>query len=542
MNRNELQARRLREAEKHRLDEAAAVQVYESYVATFKSSERDLSDKTKTFVRGGIFNPDTATTTSNEKSTPSSATHKVSETYTLGKVSTFTSSKPEEKVTPPKALVPMHNNSNSVEQPSEDPAKMSTNLFIKGIAPNVNEEALFCLFSKWGPVASVKIMWPRTQDDKSRMRNTGFVAYMARECAEKALQELDGAVFSGVELHVEWSKPIQIPVHPLALLTDAEAMGLPKLRTLVAWPVSFEQMRNSQAFVTASAPAKPSVVVVPPESKKQRFVIDYLAKVVTAKGGRKFEEVVMAKEKGNPLYAFLADKASPDYVYYKWRVYSYAQGDTEHKWSVSPFQMYAGGPWWLPPPFTRSSSDGVGLGSDETKMPLSVVNLRRFEKLLNGLTISNSKICQAMDFALDHAASAEQVVKMVANAFLSTNVTAPLMIARLFLVSDILYNSSSPAKNAYAYKPLFQKALPGIFQSLALFYRGLLGRLTAMHFKDQVERVICVWEQWSLFSTDFISLLRKTMENVPNPTNFSLKRPAESFEAAVPVPPTKKKE
>ena len=44
-------------------------------------------------------------------------------------------------------------------------------------------------------------MWPRTEDEKSRGRNCGFVAYMSRRDGERALKyllgkEIDGETFS----------------------------------------------------------------------------------------------------------------------------------------------------------------------------------------------------------------------------------------------------------------------------------------------------------------------------------------------------------
>lgn len=50
------------------------------------------------------------------------------------------------------------------------------------------------LFGEFGPLASVKIMWPRTEEEKSRNRNCGFVAYMKRKDGDKALAALKGTV------------------------------------------------------------------------------------------------------------------------------------------------------------------------------------------------------------------------------------------------------------------------------------------------------------------------------------------------------------
>ena len=56
----------------------------------------------------------------------------------------------------------------------------------------MNEEMLCQHFGKFGPLASVKIMWPRTEEERSRNRNCGFVAFMKRPDAEKALGEMKG--------------------------------------------------------------------------------------------------------------------------------------------------------------------------------------------------------------------------------------------------------------------------------------------------------------------------------------------------------------
>ena len=35
-------------------------------------------------------------------------------------------------------------------------------------------------------------MWPRTEEDKARNANCGFVAFMIRRDADRALRDLDG--------------------------------------------------------------------------------------------------------------------------------------------------------------------------------------------------------------------------------------------------------------------------------------------------------------------------------------------------------------
>ena len=56
----------------------------------------------------------------------------------------------------------------------------------------MNEDNLCQLFGKFGPLASVKVMWPRTEEEKARNKNCGFVAYMKRQDADNALDHFKG--------------------------------------------------------------------------------------------------------------------------------------------------------------------------------------------------------------------------------------------------------------------------------------------------------------------------------------------------------------
>ena len=56
----------------------------------------------------------------------------------------------------------------------------------------MTEGQLLELFGRYGPLASIKIMWPRTEEEISRGRNCGFVAFMNRKDGERALNHLKG--------------------------------------------------------------------------------------------------------------------------------------------------------------------------------------------------------------------------------------------------------------------------------------------------------------------------------------------------------------
>ena len=80
-----------------------------------------------------------------------------------------------------------------------DPA--TTNLYVGNLAPTVTEEVLIEQFGQYGDIASVKIMWPRSEEEKSRQRNCGFVSFKYRPDAEDAKEAMSNRELHGwVEL------------------------------------------------------------------------------------------------------------------------------------------------------------------------------------------------------------------------------------------------------------------------------------------------------------------------------------------------------
>lgn len=77
------------------------------------------------------------------------------------------------------------------------PDKLTVNL-VAGRFPvhwslfQITEQQLMEVFGRYGPLASIKIMWPRSDEEKARGRNCGFVAFMNRKDGERALKYLNG--------------------------------------------------------------------------------------------------------------------------------------------------------------------------------------------------------------------------------------------------------------------------------------------------------------------------------------------------------------
>lgn len=91
-----------------------------------------------------------------------------------------------------------------------------------------------------------------------------------------------------------------------------------------------------------------------------------------------------------------------------------------------------------------------------------------------------------------------QIAQTICESLMINETPIPVKLARLYLLSDILFNSSAPIRNASQYRTEFQGFLPKIFESISCAYRGL-GRISGEAFKDKVLRVLRAWESWSVF-------------------------------------------
>ncbi len=98
-------------------------------------------------------------------------------------------------------------------------------------------------------------------------------------------------------------------------------MALPYLKVFLTFncqPFSFEYCCQ---VVT---PNVPDIQVIPPEDEHLRHIIDTTAMYVLDDGCT-FEQAVMERGRGNPLFNFLFDLTSREHTYYIWRLYSFAQ-------------------------------------------------------------------------------------------------------------------------------------------------------------------------------------------------------------------------
>ncbi|KAK9291554.1 hypothetical protein L1049_019502 [Liquidambar formosana] len=405
----------------------------------------------------------------------------------------------------------------------DDGDPQTTNLYVGNLSPQVDENFLLRTFGRFGPIASVKIMWPRTEEERRRQRNCGFVAFMNRADGQAAKDEMQGVVVYEYELKIGWGKSVSLPSQALPAPPPGHMAIRSKEGATVILsgpsgpPVTSVPNQNSELVLT---PNVPDIMVVPPEDDHLHHVIDTMALYVLD-GGCAFEQAIMERGRGNPLFNFLFELGSKEHTYYVWRLYSFAQGDTLQRWRTEPFIMITGSGRWMPPslPTAKSPEHEKESGTTfaagrsrrvELERTLTDPQRDEFEDMLRALTLERSQIREAMAFALDNADAAGEIVEVLTESLTLKETPIPTKVARLMLVSDILHNSSAPVKNASAYRTKFEATLPDIMESFNDLYRSVTGRITAEALKERVLKVLQVWADWFLFSDAYVNGLRAT--------------------------------
>ncbi|KAJ7563699.1 hypothetical protein O6H91_03G121900 [Diphasiastrum complanatum] len=411
----------------------------------------------------------------------------------------------------------------------DDGDPQTTNLYVGNLSPQVDENFLLRTFGRFGPIASVKIMWPRTEEERRRQRNCGFVAFMNRVEAQAAKDEMQGVIVYEYELRIGWGKAVALPAQALPAPPPGQMAVRPKeggTTANVAWsgpgapPAAAVTGQIAELVIT---PNIPDIQVIPPEDEHTCHVIDTMAMYVLDDGCA-FEQAIMERGRGNPLFSFLFDLGSQEHTYYVWRLYSFAQGDTLQRWRTEPFIMVTGSGRWMPPPCPQqevskspehekaaATTFAAGRGRRENlERALSDSQRDEFEDMLRALTLERSQIREAMGFALDNSEAAGEVVEVLTESLTIKETPIPTKVARLMLVSDILHNSSAPVKNASAYRTGFEARLPDIMESFNDLYRNISGRITAEALKERVLKVLQVWADWFLFSDSYVNGLRAT--------------------------------
>ncbi|XP_076547736.1 U2 snRNP-associated SURP motif-containing protein isoform X2 [Osmia lignaria lignaria] len=405
----------------------------------------------------------------------------------------------------------------------------TTNLYLGNLNPKITEQQLMEIFGKYGPLASIKIMWPRSDEEKARQRNCGFVAFMSRKDGERALKNLNGRDIMQYEMKLGWGKSVPIPPYPIyippALMEITQPpppSGLPfnaqphrrdrhKVPRIRNLQTADPQEKENFEKVLQNAVVK---VVIPTERNLVMLIHRMVEFVI--REGPMFEAMIMNRELNNPMFRFLFENYSPAHIYYRWKLYSILQGDGQKEWRTEDFRMFKGGSVWRPPPinpWTQGMPDEL-IEMEERQEPrrgsLSNSQRDRLEDLLRNISPERIKVAEAMVFCIEHAEAAEEICDCISESLSILQTPVNKKIARLYLISDILHNCGVKVNNATIYRKAFETRLLDIFNEVHQAYKQFDSRLKAEGFKVRVMRMFRAWEDWAVYPRDFLVKLQNT--------------------------------
>lgn len=390
----------------------------------------------------------------------------------------------------------------------ESDDQTTTNLFVANINPNMTEQDLMEIFGVYGPLASVKIMWPRG-DERGRSNNVGFVAFMSRRDGERALESLKNRN----DMRIGWGKPVEIPTHPVYIPPELLKLLLPPSQSGLPFNAQPRGQNVTKNTDDMSKVLYNSIVhVTVPLEKKVLCLIHRVIEFVVREGPL-FEAMIMNKEINNPSYQFLFDNNSPHHTYYRWKLYSILNGEGAYVWSNKEFRMFKGGSIWLPPilpDYTRGMPEEFTKSVKTDRKMLSQAQRNRLIHSIQNLNVSRLKIGEAMVFCMNHEEAAKDVVCLLRESFENDSTNPVKKMARLFLLSDILYNSGVKKVNkTRKFVVELENNLSHIFDMLERCCHNLKNAYEKEAFKFRVLTVIRSWDLWKIYQRDFLKQIEQ---------------------------------
>ncbi|XP_044741339.1 U2 snRNP-associated SURP motif-containing protein isoform X2 [Chrysoperla carnea] len=410
----------------------------------------------------------------------------------------------------------------------------TTNLYLGNLNPKITETQLMELFGKYGPLASIKIMWPRSEEEKARGRNCGFVAFMNRKDGERALRNLNGKDVMGYEMKLGWGKCVPIPPHPIYIPPSLQELSMPPPTSGLpfnAQPIETDALKDldkNDSTLLDKILSQSIVKVVVPTDRNVVALIHRTIEFVIREGPL-FEAIIMNREINNPMFRFLFDNQSHQHTYYRWKLFSMMQGDTPKEWRTEDFRMFEGGSIWRPPPmniYTQGMPDSLIVDEDlrePSKGALSVAQRDRLEELLRNLTPDRMKIAEAMVFAMEHSEAADEICSCIAESLSNVETLIHKKLARIYLVSDILHNCTAKINNASYYRRALEIRLNDIIKNANIAHSAQDSRLKAEGFKVRVERVLEAWKDWSVYPRELIENLENIFHGIDTGAAYNYK-------------------
>lgn len=398
---------------------------------------------------------------------------------------------------------------------------------------------------------------------------TGFVCFYDRSDAEDAMEaccEVD-SFGNGRRLMLRWGKNVirekqrQVQ-HPPPKPQGEGGVMKQSDQTSIEAPRENEQRHhhNTSGLLQTdrteeSLNGRPRIQVeIPPNPRRARFIS--LVASFVAKDGTDLEQALLNDARNGAInhdmqfLTFRPQQNNKEHIFYKWRVYSYVQGDGDCRWRTKPFVMMSTAQGdcclWVPPPMDLEAArqeaaalqrqkeeeekrreerrrrqrctgpqDRKAKQFQQQQRPLSQMELDEFHSLTRKkLCASREAIAAAMSFCFEKCAvAASQICQLLRELLVETarGVSVESRIARLFLLSDILFNSQQPGvRNAFYFRDAIEQWAPEVFASLGC--DRLSSRVTHHRIQKAVSATLAAWTNWSVYNPNFLDELQAKFE------------------------------
>jgi hypothetical protein len=199
--------------------------------------------------------------------------------------------------------------------------------------------------------------------------------------------------------------------------------------------------------------------------------------------------------------------------YFKWKLHSTRKHNKLTAWDTAPFQD--NNLTMIPPqiPFEEDDIDSFDSESDEDE-GLSVDSILRFKSKLRHLKPRRDLIGDLMLFLVDNSDTHSVLLPILVSSLEIQNTSLENKVARLFLFSDLLYNTDK----AWKYRIGMENALGRIFSSLCDYTLKLNGKDRKV-MEYHVSNILDTWKEWMVFAPDVIEQCRnifyERMNHIP---------------------------
>ncbi|CAD8098894.1 unnamed protein product [Paramecium primaurelia] len=327
--------------------------------------------------------------------------------------------------------------------------KNSPNITICGLTPKITEQSLRLVCAEYGNVVKISL---RAYYRDAQAQIIANVTYENAQSAQHAYIELQKKVENGFHFQLYYGGP---------------------------------SYQNKSKIVKIKLP-NPQI----------RGIIDKIARQVV-KEGIQCEQIIKQREINNNKYAFLFLQ-SEENEYYKWRVYSFQNGDDEKQWKQEPYYFNLNECIYIPPSieveeppsFAKKELEKAQITTKNKKIQYQVLedsDRLIFSQMLRDLNTQKHTIGKAMIFCIDHQDCPADLMLILEESLLNDS-TWSMKLARLYLISDILNNCN------HNFKSYIQWCLPKIFSNLDQL----------LPYKEKILKLLQCWREQNLFDQKYL--------------------------------------